>query len=183
MAKADGAGGALAAPGTPAMDLEGIKEQDMRSMTMTDLASPCTSRREAPLRRAEDRQYLNMEIVYARHGGLAEGDDVARRLRRRSPQPGSLLARWIVERSIVSFYWRGRVLVPKFQFNDLDQMPRQEVMSIVSELTPFLDDWDAALWFVEPNAWIEFQLPIDLMASNPYAVLQAARGDRHVAKW
>jgi hypothetical protein len=168
---------------TTTVFVRSLKEEAMLSTTITDPALPRTTRHEPPLRRLEDRQYVAMEIAFARHGGLSEGDEMARRLRRRSSQPVSLLARWIVERTIVSFDWRGRVLVPNFQLDVQDLMPRQVVLNVASELTPFLDDWNVALWFAEPNAWIEHRLPIDLMASDPNGVLQAARGDRHLARW
>jgi hypothetical protein len=155
----------------------------MMSIATLDRVNQCPTPLDATLRRLDDRQYLAMELAYARHGGLVEGNDVARRLRRRSSQPISLLAHWIVERNIVSFHWRGRLLVPDFQFEAPEMMPRPEVARILSELTPFLDDWDVALWFSRPNAWIDDQSPIDVIASNPNAVLQAARADRYIAKW
>ncbi len=137
----------------------------------------------SPLQRAIERQFVAIERAYAHQGGLATGDAVAEMLRTRSSQPLSALARWIVDRRIVSFTWQPRLLIPLFQFEPVNMRPRPCVLDAVAELSPFLDDWELALWFVEANAWLDGRPPIDVIDDDPAELLQAARADRQVARW
>ena len=86
-------------------------------------------------RRLEDRQFLAMSRAYARSGGLASGDEIARRLRRREAQPLSTIARWIVDRRIVSLDWQSQMLIPLFQF-DLTDI---EFSTVPGQRFPWLD--------------------------------------------
>ena len=136
-----------------------------------------------PLQCALECRFDAMESVYVREGGLATGDAVAELLRARSSQPISVLARWIVDRRIVSFNWQSRLLIPLFQFDMATMEPRQCVLDAVGELSPHLDDWDLASWFVEPNAWLDGRQPIDVVDDEPAELVQAARADRQIARW
>ena len=137
----------------------------------------------SPPQCALERQFAAMASAYSRHGGLATGDAVAEMLRTRSSQPISTLARWIVDRRIVSFTWRSRLLVPLFQFDPANMAPRPCVLDALGELSPPFDDWELALWFVEPNAWLGDRPPIDVVDADPAELVQAARADRQIARW
>lgn len=133
------------------------------------------------MRRLEDRQFLEMERSYARSGGIATGDDLTRRLRRWSEQPLSTIARWIVDRRIVCFEWQGQTLAPLFQFNLNDMTIRSGVTSVVNELKDVFDMWELAVWFAQPNTWLDDDCPVDEIVTRPQDVLQAARSDRFIA--
>lgn len=135
----------------------------------------------APIRRLEDRQFLEMHRAFARSGGLAAGDEIARRLRRRAEQPLSTIARWIVDRRIVCIEWQSQTLIPLFQLDLHDISPKPEVAKVVNELRDVFDNWELALWFAQPNAWLDGACPVDAIPLKPVDVLQAARGDRFVA--
>jgi hypothetical protein len=128
-----------------------------------------------PQRRLEDREFAAMELAYRRNGGLLSADAVARLLRARDAQPLSVLARWIVDRRILSIDWQSQLLVPTFQFEEAGMRLRPEVLEMVSELAPFLDDWALARWFAEPNSRLEHRAPVEALDTNPGAVLRAAR--------
>lgn len=146
--------------------------------------TPCLEPQPANcLRRAEDREYLAMEDAYARNGGLACGDEVARMLRHRSSQPLSQLARWITDRVVISFPWQSRLLVPLFQFERIEMRLRPATVEVVCELVDTLDDWDLAFWFAHPNSWLDDRLPVEVIETDAAAVLQAARADRYVSRW
>ncbi len=137
----------------------------------------------SPPRRAVERQFAAIESAYAHQGGLATGDTVAEMLRTRSSQPVSVLARWIVDRRIVSFMWKSRLLIPLFQFDPVSMRPHSCVFDAVAELSPVLDDRELAMWFVEANAWLDGRPPIDIVDDDPAELVQAARADRQVARW
>jgi hypothetical protein len=131
--------------------------------------------------RVEDRQLAAMACGFQRHGGLATGDEVVRLLRRRSDQPISTLARWIVDRNVVHFAWQGATVLPLFQFDRDRMLLNPLVISVVRELRDTFDDWEIALWFITPNASTDGVAPVDAFESNPSAALAAARTDRFVA--
>ena len=137
--------------------------------------------RETTGQRIEDRQFLEMDSAFRRTGGLASGDEVARLLRRQSEQPISTLARWIVAREVVSFEWRSQTLLPLFQFDRHDLLLRPRAAHIVQELAGTFDDWETALWFAQPNAWLHDMAPADAIVHNAAEVFHAARADRFVA--
>ena len=139
------------------------------------------NRRAAWADRVEDRQLAAMSCGFQRHGGVATADEVVRLMRRRSDQPISTLARWIVDRSIVHFAWQGATLLPLFQFDRDRMLPDPIVISVVRELRDAFDDWEIALWFVTPNAGTNGVAPVAAFESNPSAALAAARTDRFVA--
>ena len=131
--------------------------------------------------RTEDRQLAAISCGFQRHGGLATADELLRLMRRRSDQPISALARWIVDRNVVHFAWQGVTLLPLFQFDRGRMLPNPIVVSVVRELRDTFDDWQIALWFVTPNASTNGLAPVDAFESDPLAVLAAARTDRCVA--
>jgi len=120
--------------------------------------------------------------AYRRTGGLAGGDELTLMLRRRTSQPISMLARWIVERRVVSFGWRGEYLLPMFQFDRADMAVRRPVSAVLDEFDGTFDDWDLATWFALPNTWLGDDAPVDMLPRNPHAVLEAARADRFIAR-
>jgi hypothetical protein len=139
------------------------------------------NRRTARPDRVEDRQLAAMSCGFQRHGGLATADEVVRLIRRRSDQPISVLARWIVDRDVVHFAWQGATLLPLFQFDRYRMLLNPIVLRVVRELRDAFDDWEIALWFVTPNASTNGVAPVDAFESNPSAALAAARTARFVA--
>jgi len=150
-----------------------------RRQPYTSTASALPS--ESLGQRLEDRQFALLQQACLAHGGLASGDEVARRLRRHAEQPLSMLARWIVCREVLALVWRGQTWLPLFQFEFATMTPREPVRAALKELVDVFDDWDATLWWATPNAWLDGAAPVDALAGEPQGVLQAARADRHVA--
>ena len=118
-----------------------------------------------------------MQRGFKLHGGLATGDEVAGMLRARNEQPISMLARWIVGRSVVSFSWHSRIMLPLFQFHRESMCPCAGTSAVIAELVDSFDDWDLSSWFASPNAWIGGAAPAALVQSHPQCVLEAARLD------
>jgi len=129
-----------------------------------------------------DREFAEMHETFARHGGLAHEDALVQRLRLTVAQPISVLARWIVDRAIVSLRWRGRTLVPMFQFEDMGTTLHAATRDIVRELTDVFDDRELCLWFAQRNAWLAGARPVELVRRDPRSVHEAARADRFVAR-
>jgi len=131
--------------------------------------------------KARDRQFIEMLRGFRETGGLARGDEVAEMLHRATGHDVSLLARWIVTKEVLSFDWQGELWLPLFQF-DLATMERREnVRRVIAELSPAFDAWHLSGWFAQPNSWLSGRAPVEALAHDLPAVLQAARADRFVA--
>ena len=137
--------------------------------------------RTPQFRRVEDQRFLMMERAYSRSGGIASGDEVARLLRRRSEQPISKLARWIVARVVVNFEWQSQTLLPLFQFDLSDMSLHPGTVQVIEELSDVFDDWDLASWFASPNSWLQDATPAEAIRHSQPSVLRAARADRFIA--
>ena len=132
--------------------------------------------------RLDGRDFEAMSHAFRPHGGFVDGNEVVRRLRRQSDQPLSTLGRWIASRGVVNVSWRDQILMPLFQFDLEDMSIRPACTRIAGELKDVFDDWELALWFAAPNAWLDFAAPVALVASDEFAVRQAARTDRFIAR-
>lgn len=129
----------------------------------------------------KSRQAAAMADAFNRAGGLVHGDEMARLLRRRHSQPLSLLARWIVSREIVTVPMSGQILIPLFQFDMSSVMPHAALRPVLRELCPVFTDWELAMWFADPNAWLANQAPVEALLTDARSVIHAAQMDRHVA--
>ena len=133
--------------------------------------------RPTPARRSEDRQFDLMLDSFEHHGGIRSGNHIALMMRRRSAQPVSELARAIVERRVVCLRQGSELLVPLFQFDPQSMQLLPEASAVIAALAPAFDDWEVAFWFVQPNRRLDELAPIDVLRSDPQAVLEAARED------
>jgi hypothetical protein len=138
--------------------------------------------RESTQGRLAESQYVSMVRGYASCGGIAGCDEMVGLLRFRFDQPISLLARWIVARAVVCFEWRTITMLPMFQFDIADMTIRPQSRDVLRELRDTFDDRDVALWFVEPNAWLDGCTPVDVLRTDPASVLDTARADRYIAR-
>ena len=119
---------------------------------------------------------------YSACGGVATGNDVAERLRVTVRQPLSVLARWIVDRHVITFTCGARPMLPLFQF-DFDQgCVRDGATSALYELTAVMSDDEVARWFSLPNTRLNGAVPARTLLIDVPGVVAAARADRFVAK-
>jgi hypothetical protein len=119
--------------------------------------------------------------AFCSSGGVVSTDTLTMLLRKRSDQPISLLARWLVDRDVISFTSNGQTLLPAFQFDWLTGAVRPGVLGALAELRGAFDDDEVAAWFAQPNSSLLGDSPVNLIDKDAAAVLEAARIDRFVA--
>ena len=68
-----------------------------------------------------------------------------------------------------------------FQLDLRDLSLKLAQQPVLAELAPVFDNWSLADWFARPNAWLCDRSPVNVLASNLPAVLEAARADRFIA--
>jgi hypothetical protein len=164
-----------------------MRDYEIRSSS--NLPSPYTmrlspARTSAPalLHGVEVLQYRQMERAFHASGGIVSSDEVVSLLLQHTEQPISQLAHWIVDHDVLSFPWQGHTVLPLFQFDLRTMKLRPPVNAVVHELVPTLSDWEACLWFATPNAWLADATPLDVVARDAPAVLDAARGERYLVR-
>ena len=124
---------------------------------------------------------LSLTHAFRATGGVVSGDSLAMMLRGGSDQPISLLARWIVNRQVLSFECHSQTLLPMFQFDSSGVTVRPGLRPVMAELSEVFDDRELVDWFAAPNGWLSGKAPAAVFAVDLPAVLQAARADRFVA--
>ncbi len=122
-----------------------------------------------------------MECAFLPTGGIVSGECLSQLMRHGIDQPISVLARWIVNRDVVSFEIHGQIWLPMFQFEPSNLRVRPGVQKVIEELRSVFDEWELAEWFACPNSWLGGQTPASQVARDEQAVVQAARADRFVA--
>ena len=132
--------------------------------------------------RRSEHQCLAMAQAYASSGGIAGCDEMVGLLRCCFDQPISVLARWLVGRAVICFEWRATTMLPIFQFDIADMTIRPRVSEVLRELRDTFDDREVALWFAQPNAWLDGRPPVDVLRTDPVSVLDTARTDRYIAR-
>ena len=126
------------------------------------------------------RGFVTRLTAYHASGGVAPGDDLGRLLDDWQCGDFVSLARLVASGEIFSFRWHGKNRCRcSSSISVIYRAGRGEQVS--AELKSVFDDWSLAVWFVQPNSWLQAQRPLDLLDSDLPAVLQAARADRYIA--
>lgn len=131
--------------------------------------------RPAALRGPDAETLACATAAYAPSGGLLAADAVALCLDRRHGQGISRVARWIVERSVLSIDGDGGIWLPAFQLHPTLWTPRAELAPVLATLPPPTENWCWTDWFAEANDVLRGRRPADLLVCAPDDVLQAAR--------
>lgn len=138
--------------------------------------SPHESAHEPP-RPASAARYIafaTLQEAYRSRGGIATGDVLATRMSAAGRGGYIDLARRIVAGQLFTFKWHDSFWLPMFQFDpqtlSLQEAPRR----VLNELHAALDGWSIAHWYVQPNARLSRQRPLDLLDSDLSGVLAAA---------
>jgi hypothetical protein len=108
-----------------------------------------------------------LQLVLARKAFLKEFGDPATGVRQRS------LDGWHQEGKIFTVADGKTTYVPSFQFDERGH-PRPVVARIIQVLGGSTSDWGMALWFAAANGWLDGRRPVDLLASAPEEVVEAA---------
>ena len=152
------------------------------------LPSPCEQRQRADMVSmpqddlASGIEFARMNSAYARHGGMLRSDEAVRQMRELWDQPISVLAKWIVARTMITIDWRREVLIPMFQIDLCEGRLRPGCAEIIRELRDVMDDWEIARWFSVGNPWLGGSPPVDIMVTSSREAFHAARVARFIAR-
>ncbi len=123
-----------------------------------------------------EQLFVDLCGAYAAYGGVAWGEDLARRMTDWRPElPTPSLARLIAAKALFHFRWRGATWVPMVQFDLEDLSIKSSIRQVRRQLGERQDGWEAASWFVRPSDALRGRRPVDVVDRNLAAVVQAAR--------
>ena len=128
-----------------------------------------------------DEEFELMRGAYGATGGTVCADDVAQLMHDHQRGDFVALAKLIVSGGVFGFEWQHTFWIPMFQFDLGDLSVRPEPQQVLAELASEFDGWTLAMWFAQPNAWLNERRPVDVLGSDVAAVVEAARADRFIA--
>lgn len=118
------------------------------------------------------RNALAREKLFHEFGALTSVE-VADLAGSRASNKAALANRWKQEGRISSVLHNGGAYYPAFQF-DADGRPLPVIAEVIRILGREVSDWELALWYMAANGWLGGRRPVDLLASEPDAVVKAA---------
>jgi len=128
-----------------------------------------------------DRIFLSLLASYRSSGGLARLAEAVTLIERDLGKDEGQLERWCAARRVIGFEWHAQRWLPRFQFAGGTALPDPAVAAVLAELNSVFDDCEVAQWFATPNSSLTGRSPVDVIGTQPAAVLEAARVDRFVA--
>lgn len=109
--------------------------------------------------------------------GAVSASDVADLAGSSAANRSALAARWRKEGRIFGVSHHGATLFPLFQFDE-EGRPLAVVRDVIEQFRPAaMSDWEIALWFVTRTGWLDDRRPVDLLASEPDLLRQAAANE------
>ncbi len=121
------------------------------------------------------RRNAEARAAFLEEFGTLTSRDVADYAGSSAANRAALANRWKAEGQIFAVETGGQTRFPAFQFSPDDGHPRSVVAEILTILQPRLSGWQTALWFTGRNGWLGAKRPVDLLTSDPAAVVEAAR--------
>lgn len=170
----------LAAPTLHAVPPLNVIVAPAQALVHPQVFEPVQPTRRLGIEPDGERGLADLLRAYRDCGGIGRGDEVADRFRLHDRELSGL-ARWIVEREVLSFEWLSELWLPWFQFDPADMSVRPQFRRVADELRGTFDGLHLTQWFIEPNCWLGDCRPTELLLTQPEEVLQAARTDRFVA--
>lgn len=151
------------------------KLEDYVGLMAQQLVVPSTIDRKMAQRLALRRARVLNEFGYATAEQLADANQS------RAGNRHALADNWKKRRQVFAVSHRDeagrmREVFPLFQFDE--HKPIRAVQAILDAFGERKSPWKLALWFTSNNGWLPSQArPVDLLASAPDAVVEAARRD------
>ncbi len=121
------------------------------------------------------RGFIALLEAFRETGGTALSKVVSRLLEQHQVGYAVSLDRLIATGQVFGFKWRGSLWLPMFQFDPDDLSLNFSAQRVCTELSSLPSGWAVAWWFARPNERLGGRRPVDMLASDPQAVLWSAR--------
>jgi hypothetical protein len=114
-------------------------------------------------------------------GGLARAQEVASMAVSRRGANARALVCGSPDRELLSFEWQSQVWIPLFQFDRVTMVLHQGLKEILAVLSRSFGPWEQAMWFTQPNNWLDDKIPAHVLTLNHEAVARAAHANQFIA--
>jgi hypothetical protein len=132
---------------------------------------PLTADAEAP----SGSGFIALLETFRMTGGTAPGEIMGALLEEHHAGDAVGLARLLCSGELFAFEWRASLWLPMFQFALPDLSLKVAPQRVRLALPTAWSGWALACWFATPNAWLTDRRPVDLLDTDPDAVLRAAQ--------
>ena len=147
---------------------------DSEMLRLIDAVMPTLSDRPPPEVIDQARRNARARAQFLDEFPVLEACQVHALYGSRARNKSALAARWRAEGKVFAVDERGRLLYPAFQF-DSQGRPRAVIAEVLTALGRHVGAWQVALWLTAPNGWLDGARPLDLLATAPERVVDAAR--------
>jgi hypothetical protein len=125
--------------------------------------------------------FIALLDAFRASGGTVPGEIIGRLLEDHQAGNASLAKR-LYTGQVFGFEWRSSLWIPMFQFDAKDLSIKPGPQQVRAELPSLWPGWMLASWFAAPNARLDVRRPVDLLDSDLYAALLAARSWQSVTQ-
>ena len=113
-----------------------------------------------------------LRVAVADEFGVWSAAEAARRIGSRGHAPASVIRRWAAQGKLLAVSVAGLDHFPGFDFGS-DGRPRPVLVRVAAAL-PERRGWDLVAWLVSPQDALGGTRPVDLLDTDPEAVVVAA---------
>jgi len=152
-----------------------LAEADERQMQdLIETALPSIEAPPAPAVLRQARRNALARTALLQEFGALSAEQVHELAGSKARNRFALATRWRQEGRTIGVSHRGKTYYPGFQF-DANGQPLAVIGEVIAVFGCDPDGWQTALWFILANGWLGGQRPVDLLHSDPQAVVSAAQ--------
>jgi hypothetical protein len=153
-----------------ALELLGSPEAQREPGATTESPTSASS----DYRAHEARRWAEARLAFLAEHESVTAPELARLTGSKSVNPSARAHSWVKADRIFSVNDGTAERYPLFQLREGQPLP--QLVEILPILKRKLSNWQIALWFTAPNAWVgDWRRPIDVLTENPDLVIGAAR--------
>ena len=112
-------------------------------------------------------------VNFLEHFDTYSSNDIYRMNDSTATNKAALASGWRSKGRVFAVNHKSELRYPAFQF-DKDAKPRKVIADVIKLFEKENADWQLALWFVTPNSILSGQAPIEVIKSDPKALIDAA---------
>lgn len=152
-----------------------LTDADERQMqTLIETALPAIEPPPPPVVLRQARRNAQARIALLEEFGALNPKQVHELAGSKAQNQFALATRWRQEGRILGISYRNKTYFPGFQF-DANGQPLPVIADVIALFGNQADGWQTALWFTLVNGWLEGKRPVDLLLTDPDAVIAVAR--------
>lgn len=151
--------------------LNEVDEKQMRDLI--EAAMPFLQSSQSPEALRQTKRNVDAREALLNEFGVLTSEEVHDLAGSRAGNKSAMATRWRKEGRIFAIDHRGRTYFPAFQFDNAGR-PLPAIAKVIEHLGADETGWQLALWFITNNGWLGGRRPVDLLESEPEAVVDVA---------